>query len=174
MAQGDPRYGEDAYRAHLTDDRSQNGARALDGYSLDVQKDVSWPGLNGSATVRHKDEHIQAVAEWLRTQAESVKSLPGWLTKGTTVSFGPDTWQEAKNLKEASAMVSSAVTDYITKTLANMTSAAAALDSVRSNHAQAENSNSDNARATNAALGGKGSGAGSASHYTTGGNKDVV
>jgi hypothetical protein len=174
MAQGDPRYGGDAYRAHLTDERSQNGAHALEGYPLDVQSDSNWPGLDGSAQARYDAGAIKDVADLLRAEAERAKSLPGWLQKQTTVNFGPDVWRPAKNLRDASAMVSQAVADYMQKTIANMTAAAGALDSVHSTYTGTEQANVDKARATNSALGDPGSGAGGAGSGSSGSGPAVV
>lgn len=153
MGQDNYRYDQQGYDVQLTGDRSANGAQPLAEYPLDVRPDTTWPGMEGSGKVRVQPEEVKTVAEWLTTQANSAQSLPQWLSTATTVSFGPSSWHEANNLKSASEMVSQAVTDFLGKTVANMSETAATLKAVHATYTGTEQANDHTVRATNAAMG---------------------
>ncbi len=156
MGQDDYGYDHLGYDVQLTSDRSVNSAHALAGYSLEVQPDSTWPGLDGSGQVRVRPEEVKQVADWLSGQADSAQSLPQWLSTATAVSFGPSSWHEANNLKAASEVVSQAVSDYLGKTVANLSQAAATLNAVHDTYTRTDQANDHTARSTNAALGEQG------------------
>jgi hypothetical protein len=163
MTQDGYRYDQSGYNVQLSGDRTKNAARALDGYPLDAQPDSAWPGLEGSGEIRVQPEAVKKVADWLTENAGAARSLPGWLAKETSVSFGPSTWYAANNLKAASELVSQAVAQYVQQVATNMGQAAATLRSVTGHYDSAEQANTGAVRSTGAALGEHGGGASSGS-----------
>jgi hypothetical protein len=141
--------GESGYDAadlnvQLTGERSQNGARALEGYPLDVRPDGSWPGLDtASGQVRVRPEELKRVSQWLATQAGYTESLPQWLSSATAVSFGPASWHEATNLKDASEMLTRAVAEHISKVVLNLGQANASITAAHAAYDTTEQSNTD-------------------------------
>jgi hypothetical protein len=123
-------------------------------YSLNVNPDARWPGMDASTVERHDFDQIEEIAGWLRERVRSIVGPARVLPQETAAAFGPDTWFEAKNLKDASTMVAQAVTGFVGQTVGNLSDAATALTKVRVNYADAEHANTGAARAVNAALGG--------------------
>jgi len=159
MGQDNYGYDQQGLDVQLTDQRALNGAQQLEGYTLDVRPAAGWPGLEGSATVRHRDDDIKTVADWLDTRAGQVESLPGWLKKATNVSFGPSSWHEANNLKDASGLVTDAVTKFLTETVVNMRQASGTLNGALTHYNKGEKANVDNVHRVQGALGDGGGGA---------------
>jgi len=159
MGQDNYGYDQQGLDVQLTDQRSLNGAHQLEGYTLNVQPVEKWPGLEGSGTVRHRDDDITSVADFLHTRAGQVESLPGWLAKATNVSFGPSSWHEANNLKDASGLVTNAVTKFLTETVANMRQASGTLNAVVAHYNGSEKTNVDNVKRVQGGLGDGGGGA---------------
>lgn len=153
MGQDSYTYDQAGYDVQLTGDRSANAAQPLPGYQPDVRADTTWPGLDGSSQVRVKPEEVKNVADWLTNQANSLQSLPQWLSTATSVSFGPSSWHEANNLKAASDLVSQAVAHYLGQTMTTMSQAAATLNAVHATYTGTERANVQTVQNTNATLG---------------------
>ena len=157
---GTPGYGYDVsgYDVRLSSsDRALNGARALGGYPLDVQPDSSWPGTSAApGQIRYQPEAMKGVADWLATQAQQSRDLPGWLSTRTAVSYGPSSWNEANNLKDAGDQVTKAVTEFTGQVLGNLAAAAGAIGSARGTYVSAEQVNTDTVDGVSSQLGGSG------------------
>jgi hypothetical protein len=123
-------------------------------YTLNVNPDAHWPGMGASKVERHDADQVTAIAAWLHERVQSITGPAKALPQETAAAFGPDTWFEAKNLKDASTMVSQAVTLFVGQTVANLSDAAKALRTAHSNYAETEHANSAVARSADAALGG--------------------
>jgi hypothetical protein len=146
-------YDRQGHNVHLTSDRSANSARPLAGYPLDARPDSAWPGLGGSGQIWLQPEQVEQVAAWLEERARGTRSLPGWLAEATSVGFGPSSWHEAKNLEEASLLVSGAVKEHLQRLLANLDDAAKVLLAATGEYRAAEQANTRTVQSANTALG---------------------
>lgn len=131
------------HRANLSDsDSGQNSAQGLDGYPLDVQPDPSWPGLDGNPNELHVDKQgMLSVADTIDGLIEDIGTID--VTQAGNVSFGPDSWNAALYLKDASTQVSGAVNEYAKKLVANLQQASASIRAAAGNYGTAEQSSSD-------------------------------
>jgi hypothetical protein len=155
MGQDNYGYDQRGLDVQLTDDRSKNGATSLSGYPLDVRPASDWPGQNGSASIQIRSPDVLTeVSGWLNQRASEVQSLPQWLGQQTSVSFGPASWHEANNLKDASQAVAQAVSDFMTKVVQNMQQAAATIDAVHSTYLGTENANAQTFQSVSTTIGG--------------------
>jgi hypothetical protein len=126
------------HRAGLSDsDSSQNSAQSLEGYPLDVQPDASWPGLDANPNELHLDKQgMLGVADAIDRLIEDVGTVD--VTQAGSVSFGPDSWQAALFLKDASTQVSGAVNQYAKQLVTNLQQASAAIRAAAGQYGSAE------------------------------------
>jgi hypothetical protein len=155
MGQDNYGYDQQGLDVQLTGDRSKNGATPLSNYPLDVRAASDWPGQNGSASIQiTSPDALTEVSGWLNQRASEVRNLPQWLAQQTSVSFGPGSWHEANNLKNASQAVAQAVSDFITQVVQNMQQAAATIDAVHATYTGTDGANAQTFQAVNGTIGG--------------------
>lgn len=141
----DYNYGDD--RVHLGDDKSQNTASGLGGYSLDVSPDGSWPGLSAAPDKQRVDpEKMNAVADTIDGYVQTLQNSGATQIQGaTSVSYGPDSWAAAVYLKDASGQVAQTVSSYTQTLIQNLTAASAAIRSATQGYKGAEQTNTHSA-----------------------------
>ncbi|HEV7205611.1 MAG TPA: hypothetical protein VGN18_13460 [Jatrophihabitans sp.] len=148
----DYNYGND--RVHLGDEKSQNTASGLGGYSLDVSRDGSWPGLNAAPDKqRVHPEKMNAVAGTIESIAQGLQASHFTeIQSSTSVSYGPNSWGAAVYLKDASGQVAQTVTNYTQQLIANLTDAANAIRKASGGYQGAESTNTSSATNQQASL----------------------
>jgi hypothetical protein len=131
------------HRAGLSDsDSGQNSAQALAGYPLDVQPNADWPGTEGNPRELHVDKHgMLAVADTIDGLIEDIGTID--VTQAGNVSFGPDSWQAALFLKDASGQVAGAVNQYARELVTNLQAASAAIRAAAGQYGSAEQTSAD-------------------------------
>jgi hypothetical protein len=131
------------HRANISDsDSSKNSAQSLDGYPLDVQPDSQWPGLDANPNELHVDKQgMLSVADTIDGLIEDIGTID--VTQAGNVSFGPESWNAALYLKDASTQVSGAVNEYAKKLVANLQQASASIRAAAGNYGGAEQTSSD-------------------------------
>lgn len=141
----DYNYGND--RVHLGDEKSQNTASGLAGYSLDVTRDGSWPGLNAAPDKQRVDpDKMNAVADTIDGYVQALQNSGATQIQGaTSVSYGPDSWGAAVYLKDASGQVAQTVSSYTQTLIQNLTAASAAIRSATQGYKGAEKTNTTSA-----------------------------
>ena len=141
----DNEYNYDQHRVTLDDsDRSENTAAALDGYyPLDLQPAADWPGTERNPREQrfNKDAMIE-VADTIDRLIGEVGSIDLSSTAG--VNFGPDSWQAAVYLRQASAQVSRTVGTYSQELIQNLTTAAQSIRAAAGHYGGAEGANTAN------------------------------
>src|SRR5215470_2224977 len=122
-----PDYNYENHRFQLTDERSENYARELDGYPLDITMDRDWPGTTADPNRQRFDaDAMIEVANWIDAQVKSIQSAtytPQSLAATASVSFGPSEWNAANYLKQASGSVAKTVSNYVNQLITNLQAA---------------------------------------------------
>jgi ribosome-binding factor A len=127
-------------------DRSRNTATALDGYPLDIQPDGSWPGLDANPREQRFDKQAMLdVADKIDRLISDVGTID--LSSAASVSFGPDSWQAAVYLRQASGQVAHAVSEYSQELIRNLQAAAQAIRTAAGTYGTAESANAASANA---------------------------
>jgi|tagenome__1003787_1003787.scaffolds.fasta_scaffold20450877_2 hypothetical protein len=141
----DYEYGDD--RVQLTGDSSQNGAASMGGYPLDVRPDGNWPGRSADPNSQKLDtDRMLHLASLIDSYAKTLQGSGVLQIEGdTTVSYGPDRWQAAVYLADASKQVARTVSSYTQLLLENLQGASAAIQAAAAGYSGAENANKHSA-----------------------------
>jgi uncharacterized protein YukE len=131
---------------HLTldkNDRSQNTATDIEGYPLDVTLQEGWPGTSADPhQVRYNPAKMREVADWLDQTANDLQGMPGRLNEvAGKANYGPDTWNEARHLGDASKQVLTAVVGYSNEILTNLHAAAQSIRTAADKYDGGESAN---------------------------------
>ncbi|MFI7589852.1 hypothetical protein ACIB24_22505 [Spongisporangium articulatum] len=114
MAEGpkDYLYGQDE-SVKLTNVKSENDVKPLEGYPLDLRPDQNWPGLKSPAGSMYIDtDAVEQISNWLLTQLDAITRALTLAKDAGGASFGPTSWHEANQLATASLIVAQTVSDY--------------------------------------------------------------
>jgi len=142
-------------------DRSLNGASSLDGYDINIRTDGDWPGLDGSGSEMRMDtEGVDAVVAWLTSQVTQMQSLAEDMQTTQSANFGPNSWLEAVQLREASLQVARTVNRYSNDLVANLQNAADAINRAKGNITGADQRSGQAADNVSSNIGGQAPGAG--------------
>jgi len=146
-------YDYDNHRVSLdSSDRSQNTATALEGYPLNPELEPNWPGADANPREqRFNKGAMEDVARAIDQLIRDVGRID--LQSATTASFGPDSWQAAVYLKDASSKVARTVNDYSQELIQSLTQAAQAIRTAAGNYGNAESANTANVDTVNNNLG---------------------
>lgn len=137
----DYEYGDD--RVQLTGDSSQNGATAQAGYPLDVRPDGNWPGRSADPNRQRLDtDKMLELASVIDTYVQTLQGSGVLQIEGdTTVSYGPDRWQAAQYLGQASKQVARTVSSYTQQLIQNLQGASLAIKNAAAGYSGAEHAN---------------------------------
>ena len=142
-----PDYDYENHRFQLTDDRSRNAARSLEGYPLDISLNGNWPGLAANHNRQRFDpDKMMEVATWIDRQVEAIQRgqyTPQALAGAASVSYGPPDWNAANYLQEASGRVAKTVSDYAVQLVHNLEAASLAIKNAAGRYGRVENTNTD-------------------------------
>jgi hypothetical protein len=142
-----PDYNYQNHRFQLTDERSENYARALDGYPLDITVDRDWPGTTADPNRQRFDaDAMLEVANQIDRKIQSIQSAtytPQSLAATASVAFGPADWNAANYLKQASGDVARTVSNYANQLITNLQAAAQSIRAAAGRNQGAEQTNLD-------------------------------
>jgi hypothetical protein len=140
-------YDYENHRFQLTDHKSDNYARALDGYPLDVTLDSTWPGQSPDPNKqRFNADAMLDVAKWLDQQVSALQQgtyAPQSVGSTASVSYGPSDWNAANYLKDASGRVAKTVSDYTRDLINNLQQASKSIRAAAANNRGTEQANAD-------------------------------
>lgn len=134
-------YNYDQHRATLDgSDRSRNTATNLSGYSIQIKPESDWPGLERNPREQRFDKDAMiGVTDAIKGLVAELGTID--LTSAGSVSFGPDSWQAAVYLREASGQVARTVNTYAQELIRNLEQATANIRAAAINYGGAENAN---------------------------------
>jgi len=131
---------------HITlsdSDRSKNTATDIDGYPLDVTLQQGWPGTSADPhQARYTPAKMRDVADWLDQTANDLQGMPTRLNEvAGKANYGPNTWNEARHLGDASKQVLTAVVQYSNEILTNLHAAAQSIRAAADKYDGGESAN---------------------------------
>ena len=132
-------------RVELSDTTSGNRATGLGGYPLDVRPDGSWPGTSANPNqLRADTDRMNAVADRIDAMVSTLTNsglVQEVSTKSGAARYGPDSWQAASYLKDATGQVAQAVSSYGQELITNLQGASAAIRRATASVAGGEQAN---------------------------------
>lgn len=134
-------------RVKLGGDTGDNNASGLGGYSLDVSPDGKWPGMSADPNKQRLNaDDMITIAQTIDNYVEALQnSGAAEIPSKAAVSFGPDSWQAAVYLKDASGQVAKGVSEYTTKLISNLQAASTAIKNASGKYSGAESANQQGA-----------------------------
>jgi hypothetical protein len=141
-------------RVTLGDDTSDNNAAGLAGYSLDVSPNGDWPGTNADPNKQRVNaDDMLAVARTIDNYVEALQNSGATeIPAKAAVSYGPDSWQAAVYLRDASGQVAHGVSQYTAKLIANLQAASTAIKHAAGKYSGAESTNRQSAAGQQSSL----------------------